>query len=273
MTIAKTTTTGTKQLLAAGIETARLDTLVLVCDVTGKNRTHLLAHPELELTHEQLAEFKKLLKRRISHEPLAYIRGKTEFYGREFIITPDVLEPRPESEAMIEFLKLPSIRSTETPIIIDVGTGSGALAITAKLALPNATVFGIDIDPNCLEVARKNAAKNAAEVEFIIGDLLSDVSKFEDQQPLVILANLPYVPDNYPINQAASHEPKIALFGGPDGLDLYRILFAQLAKLRSRPITIMTESLASQHEALITIAATSGLSHAEELDLIQVFNN
>src|SRR5579871_2419774 len=132
----------TTQMSTAGISTARLDALVLLEDITGHDRAQLLAEPEAKLTAAQQHKLTKVLNQRAGHEPLAYIRGFSEFYGRTFVITPAVLEPRPESETMIDLL-LDLVKSHNTDKtwpknlrVADVGTGSGALGITAQLELP-----------------------------------------------------------------------------------------------------------------------------------------
>jgi release factor glutamine methyltransferase len=256
----------TKQLDAAGIGTARLDCLILLEDAAGKDRSYLLAHPDSVLSDAQLARLNALLERRSRHEPLAYIREKTEFYGREFFVNHSVLEPRPETETMIELLK--KIDLPPNPILADVGTGSGAIAITAKLELPHANIIAADIDPRCLAVARKNAERLHVEITFQESDLLSTVT----QTPDIILANLPYVPDTYHINEAAMEEPRIAIFGGPDGLDLYRKMFDQIDSLDQKPSHILTESLPFQHHGLAAIARKHGYIQIQKDDFIQVFS-
>ena len=148
----------TRQLEAAGIETARLDALVLLEDCLGIDRARILAEPALELSATQTTKLTKLLKRRARHEPLAYIRGHSEFYGREFVITPAVLTPRPESEAIIDMLgELSSsgdlsrtvtkngTRPNNAIKIADVGAGSGALGISAKLEFPESQNVVVDL--------------------------------------------------------------------------------------------------------------------------------
>jgi release factor glutamine methyltransferase len=264
-----------QELQTAGIGTARLDSLVLLEDGTGKDRAWLLARPGFELLPAQVIRLRKLLTRRAAHEPLAYIRGKTEFYGREFVLTQAVLEPRPESEAMIGLLKTLDQKGLLKPNdrqklkIADVGTGSGALGITAALELSKALVELIDIDPEALKVAKTNVDKFTLNISLIKSDLLEQSSQDYD----VLLCNLPYVPDSYHINQAATHEPSVAIFGGPDGLDLYRRLFKQVAKLPQQPLYILTEALPPQHASLEQLANKSGYKLKQTDDFVQVFEN
>ncbi len=254
----------TQLLKTAGIPSARLDVFILLEDNLGKDRASLLAHPETALTGAQEQKLSRQLQRRSRHEPLAYIRNKSEFYGRKFYINKDVLQPRAESETIISLLKrLPPTSG----LVADIGTGSGCLAVTAKLELPSNEVIAVDIDPACLRVARKNAQLLGANVRFYTGDLLKPLLG----KPAIILANLPYVPEGFQINQAAMHEPKLALFGGKDGLDVYRRLFEQIKGLTVQPKYILTEALPFQHEALRNIALATNYQQQEVDDLIQCF--
>lgn len=268
MTVETFLAQATKRLSAAGIATARLDCLVLLEDVLNTNRTQILAYPEKEINDEQIMYLWELTSRREKHEPLAYIRGKTEFYGREFIVDKHVLEPRPESETMIDLLKAAAATNLFThPRIADVGSGSGALGITAKLELPNARVDLIEIDQAALIVAQKNVSKFSISAQCIKNDLLTQTSASYD----VILANLPYVPDDFHINPAALREPRLAIFGGGDGLDVYRRLFQQLKGFDWKPEAIFTEALPPQHDTLATIALETGFKLAQTQDFIQRF--
>lgn len=290
-----------QQLEKAGVPTARLDCLVLLEHVLGENRAHLLAYPELELQEAQLLEVQKLVNQRARHEPLSYVIGKTEFYGREFIVTPAVLEPRPESETMIDVIKMlasekyprtpqnigietgdaigfgngktdrTEIRSNSNWRIVDVGTGSGALGISAALEIVGSQVVLVDIDEVALNVARQNCQRFELDIACVVDDLLVRAHKrgvaFD-----VVLANLPYVPNDYQINMAATHEPPLAIFGGPDGLDLYRRMFKQLQRLENlKPSYVLTESLPFQHTALAAIAEDHGYIHELVDDFIQLF--
>ncbi len=266
MTIAEFLKTAEARLRQVNIGSARLDCLILLEDELGKDRAWILANQEMEVDDKKLKLIEKKLARRETHEPLAYIRGFSEFYGRKFQVDKNVLEPRPESETMIEMLlELPKIS-----LIADIGTGSGALALTAKLELPKTVVIGVDIDSNCLKVALQNAKNLNADVEFYEGNLLEPLNALSPK-PYVLLCNLPYVPRNVRLNQSAEMEPKLAIDGGSDGLELYRRLFEQLNNLKQKPKYILTESLPPQHEALAQIASESGYKLVKTQDLIQLF--
>lgn len=224
------------------------------------------------------------IAQRVKHLPLAYIRGHAEFYGREFAVNTHTLVPRPETETMIELLKgnnMPSLSHAEhynNIIMLDIGTGCGAIAITAKLELPHAHVFASDIDKNCLETARQNAKELGAKIDFLEGDLLQPFAdlttarapEFSDLH-IILLANLPYVPNDFHINTAATHEPRHAIFGGADGLDLYRRFFEQIDHNTWKPQYILAESLPSQHKSLAKIAKATGFQLQTTNDFIQLF--
>ncbi len=258
------------------LSTGRLDALVLLEYVLGVDRARLLAEPDTQLSATQLTQLEKLLKRRAQHEPLAYLRNKSEFYGREFIISPAVLVPRPESETMIELLKSLVVsqdftrelgQKSKVVRIADVGTGSGALGITAALELPNTHIDLLDISREVLQVAKHNVDKFTLSITTTVSDLLDKSSQDYD----ILLCNLPYVPDTYPINTAAAHEPKVAIFGGPDGLALYRHLFQQIDRLAYKPLYILTEALPAQQPALQGIAKRSHYKLIKTKDFIQLF--
>lgn len=263
MTISSWLQTAQKRLKDADIATARLDALVLLGDELQKDKSWLLTYPDHELQGYEIKNLDTKVAQRAEHVPLAYLRGRAEFYGREFRVTPHTLVPRPETETIIELTK--SLHLTPGTRVLDVGTGSGAIAITAYLELQDIRVSACDIDPEALSVARSNAAGLDAEVHFFESDLLASAESHD-----VILANLPYVPDNFQINLAASHEPRHALFGGPDGLDLYRRMFAQLADLPTQ--FVLTESLPPQHESLVEIAKAAGFALQKTDDFIQLFS-
>lgn len=258
----------TEKLKAAQVATARLDALVLLEDAVAKDRSWLLAHSEDRVNPSLLKVLDGQITRRARHEPLAYIRGKSEFYGREFKVSPATLQPRPETETMIELFC--SLVLPPCPVLADIGTGSGAIIITAELEYPGSIAYATDIQHDALEVAKENANTYQTKVQFWQGDLLQPM---KDKNIDVILTNLPYVPDSHTVNEAAMQEPAVALFGGEDGLDLYRNLFKQVHEMRhnKRPAYILTESLPFQHQTLAAIAAEYGYSTYTSRDFIQVF--
>lgn len=261
--------TATQFLQTKGIVTARLDAIILLEDILQVNRATLLAEPDMEIKDGAVAALQNLLTRRSTHEPLAYIRGKAEFYGRTFKISNAVMVPRPESEAMIELLKslVTQPNFPTHPKIADVGSGSGNLGITAALELDQSQVTLLEIDDDALEISKLNVVLHATQVLAIESDLLSHAAENFD----VLLCNLPYVPDEYEINLAAAHEPKLALFAGQDGLDLYRRLFDEIADLNKKPLYILTEALPSQHQTLAKLAGDSSYQLTKTDDFIQLY--
>jgi release factor glutamine methyltransferase len=264
------------QLHTAGIATARLDALILLEDVSNKDRTYLLAYPEEILSPKQIKILNDLLTQRLKHVPISHIIGRSEFYGRNFVINHHVLQPRPESETMIDNLKELFTNSTlkysptsykSAISLADVGAGSGALGITAKLELPDIEVDLIELEQEAIEVSKINVAKFTLNITIIKNDLLNNIGKHYD----IILCNLPYVPDGYAINSAASHEPKIAIFGGRDGLDVYRKMFVDLNNDTRPPLYILSEALPVQHMELEKLANAAGYYCIREDDFIQTF--
>lgn len=260
----------------SGLATARLDSLILLEDVTQKDRSWLLAHTEerLEaiLTKAAIKKLDEQIEQRSAHLPLAYIRHSAPFYKRDFYVDRSVLTPRPESESMIELLKsfVKQSRNADTTSlrIADIGSGSGALGITASLEIPNTDVHFYDIDPMALSISKRNADHFHIQGEYYEQDLRRSAPLHYD----VLLCNLPYVPDNYAVNTAASHEPKHALFGGADGLDLYRALFERVVSTNQDALpAIITESLSFQHEGLQNIAFTNGYEIVSSDGLGQLF--
>lgn len=239
---------GVEALRLAGSETARLDAQMLLGDAVGLERTAVLAHPELPVDGEAAARYRAGVQRRAAGEPVAYIRGRKEFYGLPLTVDQRALIPRPETERLVE-LAQEELRRRQTqagnqshlPIrVVDVGTGSGAIAVALavacrKLARPIAIrILGLDISADALEVARANARSLGVQdlVTFARSDLLAPEANASDVRPPfdLILANLPYVRSDalagLPI--ATSFEPALALDGGADGLEVIERLLRQL---------------------------------------------
>jgi release factor glutamine methyltransferase len=277
MTIGDCLTYGTKKLSKARIETARLDTLVLLEDTTSKSKAWILANLDTQLSDTETEKTKNLLTLRSDHTPLAYVRGWVEFYGRDFIVNEHVMVPRPESETMIDLLKSllsdnvskhdNDLIADKTYTIGDIGCGSGALGITAKLELPKHKVELIDIDPKALKIAKTNVDIFTLNLTTVKSDLLTSVDTCYD----ILLCNLPYVPDGFEVSPAVKHEPSIAIYGGKDGLNVYKKLFTQVLTFKQRPLYILSESFPTQHLLLGMIAAKSGYRPLNTDGFIQVF--
>ena len=221
----------TRNALAhAGVAEAPLEAELLLADTLETDRTGLLAGLSDLLSEERQRHLDSLLSRRMQREPLAYLRGKREFYGLDFHVGPGVLIPRPETETLVEeALALAALRESEQgTIIADVGTGSGIIAVSLAVHLPRSKLYATDISNTALSTARGNARRHGvdARIAFLGGDLMEPLPERVD----IVAANLPYlstgaIQDLEP--EIALYEPREALDGGPGGLDLVRRLLAQ----------------------------------------------
>lgn len=178
-------------------------------------RERLIAHPEHVIGESDAAAFRALAARRSAGEPLAYLLGMQEFYGRPFVVTPAVLIPRPETETLVE-LALERIRALAAPRVLDLGTGSGCIAITVALEHHGADVTATDVAQSALDVACTNADQLGAHVRFHCGTWYQALPA--EQRFDLLLANPPYVAEGDPHLDALRHEPRLALTDGSDGL-------------------------------------------------------
>ena len=260
-------TSATDQLRAIGITSARLDAELLLAHTLRKSRTWIHAHGD-EMIDSRTKEIANArLDLRLDRVPIAYIIGHKEFYGRRFTVTTSTLIPRPESEAMIELLK--TIPLQPGMKLVDVGTGTGCLGITAKLEHPDLEVTLIDIDKYALTVADKNAAAHGAVVESIKSNLLSQYPYIAD----IILANLPYVDKEWVKSPELRHEPAMALFADDNGLSLIKQLIDQhQTKLRPGGYVLL-EADARQHHAMTHYAEQRGLKHVASEGLIALYQS
>jgi len=220
----------TKEYLSAkGVENSRLEAEWLLCAATGLDRVGLYLHFEKPLNSDELTSFRAMVARRGRREPLQHILGSQEFHGLEFEVSSDVLIPRHDTETLVDGALA---RKPDALTLLDIGTGSGCIAVALARLLPNATVTASDISPAALTVARRNAGRNEVTIEFLAGSLLEPVAgrRFD-----LIVSNPPYIPTT-DISQlepeVRDFDPRNALDGGPDGLDFYRMLIpAALAHL------------------------------------------
>jgi release factor glutamine methyltransferase len=221
-------TASTDALRAAGIEEPRLDAELLLAEATGRDRAHLAAHPDEAIPPPAARRFGEMVRRRLRREPVAYILGRRGFRHLELAVDPRVLIPRPETEMLVELaLEL------RPGSVLDLGTGSGAIALAVADELPGCAVTGADTSPGALEVARANAERLglADRVRFLEGSLPPD----EDFD--LVLANLPYVAEadwSSLQPEVTEWEPREALLAGPDGLDAFRWLLSGRVRVLSR---------------------------------------
>ena len=224
---------GVQRLVAAGIQSARLDAEVLLGHVLALTREQLIAGLALPLRTEQVRRYETLLTRRLQREPVAYITERQEFWSLNFLVTPAVLIPRPETERLIEVsLMLASDLCSDKPLsVIDIGTGSGAIAVSLAKELVAARIWATDISPAALAIAHNNASLNgvADRITFLCSDLLMSLPAGTGPMDLMV-SNPPYIRrDQYPTlePEVGQWEPRAALDGGADGLDFYRRIAAQ----------------------------------------------
>ncbi len=263
----------TKQLILAQVPSARLDAELLLAHTLRKPRTWLHGHGDELLEDRQQEIANARLDLRLDRVPVAYIIGHKEFYGHTFKVTTATLIPRPESEALIELIDkaLPKNLSflDETPHrLVDVGTGSGNLGITAKLEHPELEVTIVDVSRHALTVAEENARTLSAEVTILQSDLLASYPFIAD----VIVANLPYVDTEWERSPETDHEPASALFADNHGLSLIFALLAQTKEKLAIGGSLILEADPDQHAAIKKEAAKHGLILQRTIDYGQLFN-
>ncbi|WP_100332486.1 peptide chain release factor N(5)-glutamine methyltransferase [Bacillus xiapuensis] len=231
---------------------------ILLQHVLKMRRSELFAHLHLELTNQQLTEWRQQVERHAEGVPVQYITGKEEFYGRSFHVNPSVLIPRPETEELIwHALRLMKEHFPETASLTmaDIGTGSGILAITMKLERPDLDVYAVDLSEEALQTAQQNGEKWQADVKWMQGDLLEPLASAGIKLD-VLLSNPPYIPigDKEELSPVvADHEPHLALFGGKDGLAIYRRFSEQLARVLKPRALVGFEVGAGQGEAVAAL--------------------
>ena len=258
--------TATKSLKNIGISSARLDAELILANTLRKNRTYLHAHLDEEIDPRRFDIANARLDLRLDRVPIAYILGYKEFYGRRFTVSPSVLIPRPESEDLISlFLELTASEIAEK-VLIDVGTGSGCLGITAKLERSNLSVILSDISKLALNIAEKNANALNADVHIQQQSLLNGQLKPVDY----IFANLPYVDKNWDVSPELQYEPEIALFAEDEGLKLILQLISQVPRCLTSEGLLFIEADPQQHNRIIDEAMKNGFVKERVLNYILV---
>lgn len=241
-----------KALLAAGVPDGRKEAASLLADVIQRDRTFLISHSEELLSSKQLSRFHQFISRRTAGEPLQYITGVQDFFGRSFRVTPDVLIPRPETELLVE-AALELIRARENAFICDVGTGSGCIAISLACELRNLRAIAVDLSAPALEVARSNAITHRVDqqIEFRQSDCFTAIKP--DEKFDLVVSNPPYVAANAVSGlqrEVKDHEPLIALSPGGDGLAVIKQLLTESLDLLKERGHLLIEIGFDQSEAV-----------------------
>jgi release factor glutamine methyltransferase len=242
--------------LAAASPSAGLDSELLVAHVLGTGRASLAADPDRGLAPEELLALESFVRRRLAGEPVAYLTGRREFWSIEIEVSPDVLVPRPETELLVE-RALIAIEGLKSPAVLDLGTGSGAIAIAIAAERPDAAVTATDVSAAALGVARRNAAGlGLRNLRFFEGAWYAPLAgaRFD-----VIVSNPPYVAAGDPALEALAHEPRLALVSGNDGLEALTAVASAAPRHLSPGGWLLVEHGASQGDAVRGLLRSAGL--------------
>lgn len=270
MTLAEAINRAAAGLSDRGIPNARLDAELLLRHVLGRDRAWILTHIQDALDGEHEAIFDSLISRRANREPLQYITGTQEFWGLDFIVTPDVLIPRPETELIIES-SLQAMAGTPSPLIVDLCTGSGCIAVSLAKELPSSRILATDSSEKAVAVARLNARKHqvADRIRFLHGDLFEPLEELDILGKVdILVSNPPYVPAGLMSilqPEVRDHEPETALLAGPEGTEIHvRIISTAPRYLRTQGSLIMEMGI-GQATAVGQMIRASGAYHSAEV--------
>ena len=259
----------TRMLRASGVETPALDARLLVQEATDTSHAHLIARGEDPLSAEEAARLEEFARRRLAGEPVSRILGRREFFGRTFAITADVLDPRPETELLVEAAlrlrpHIERMQGSELPIACDLGTGSGAIIVSLLAEWPGLRGLAVDVSAPALTVARRNAARHGVSdrLACVRGHWLEAIGGPVD----LLLANPPYIPRAAIATlqtEVREHDPHLALDGGDDGLDAYRAIAARAARVLRPGGWLLVEVGAGQAQAVRDLFLRAGLTADE----------
>jgi len=263
VTLAETINKAAHRLSAHGVLNAHLDAEVLLRHVLGRDRAWLLAHFQDTIESDALGAYDRTIDRRAVREPLQYITGNQEFWGLDFMVTQEVLIPRPETEFVVE-AAIAAARNLASPVIIDLCTGSGCIAISLANEVPSAQVFASDRSASALDVAVQNARSNGVEgrIRFLCGDLFEPLVKDIIRETAdVITANPPYIKDNDLATlqpEVRDFEPEMALIAGPEGTEIAEAIIKQAPTYLKHGGVLIMEMGMGQARVLSSIVAKTG---------------
>lgn len=251
MIVRELITTSASWLADKGSESARLEAELLLAHVLNVERLRLYLDADRPLIDVEVDAFRELCKRRARGEPVAYLTGTKEFYGIPISVNADVLVPRPETELIVD-----RARELKPTRILEIGTGSGCVAIACAVRLPEATVVATDISGAALDIARSNAESLgvADRIEFREGDLFGPITPEEHGEFDLIVTNPPYVALGSAMPNVDAHEPHVALYAGADGLDILRRLLPEAPQFL-RPGGVLLSEISDDHSAAVALLA------------------
>ena len=257
-------TDGTEQLRSVS-DSPRLDTELLLARALDVPRSYLFAHPEDSLDPAAVERFSSAVERRVKGMPIAYITGEKEFWSMILIVSPDTLVPRPETEVLVD-QALQRIPEHEGFCMLDLGTGSGAIALAIARERPNCDVTATDVSDAAVRVARENANRHSLpNIEFLTGNWTAPVF---DRSFDLIVTNPPYVPSNDPDLEHLKYEPQLALVAGDDGLDAIRRISVEAKSVIRNGGTLLIEHGDNQKEEVALILSGDGwqnIGHVNDL--------
>lgn len=265
--LSKLLTKAAHQFLKAGFQTPELDAKLLLQHITGYSSAQLISKSNDIISVEQSLEFADFVERRLSHEPVHRILGYREFYGRDYLLSEETLIPRPDTETLVE-----EVINLKPNKVLEIGTGSGAIAVSLAAELPEVEIMATDISKNALETASKNAAVHGVDnrVTFAKADLFSGIDGTFD----LIVSNPPYIPSleiKTLQKEVQAFDPRRALDGGQDGLDFYRAIFEKSASCLKPKGKVCVEIGMGQEKDVSNIAITNGYTNVTVIkDLNQI---